>query len=265
MRRYQDKLCRSSKYSLIKCGDDMHEYMKCLGLEHLIESEDATFRLISFILQEGKPIAGYSNGPYINHALGYAEFIARTRINHESKEIEFAGLDVHCSGSCSWNLRVAIDISPDDWEPTRRRLVCKQAEDGNGLIVINVVNADVLPSFLEDDQLRLQLIAFPLLLEVYEDGDLYANAQPASDALGKKFMLGEGSLFPAGFMKNHQVGQNDNKDEAEKPSDDVMMIRGKIKGLYNGKVKINEEEYNSFIDCIIETIHGDLEVVFTID
>jgi hypothetical protein len=243
----------------------MYEYMKCLGLEQLIESEDATVGLISHILTNGKPIVGYSNGPYINHAYGYAEFIARTKINHENKEIEFAGLDVHCSGSCSWNLRIAIDITPDDWEPTRRRLVCKNAEDGNGLIVINVVNSDVLPSFLEDDPLRLQMIAFPLSLGLYENEDLYAEDQPTANALGKKFILGEGSLFPVGFMNNHSVAQKVNVDEGDKLCDDVMLIRGKIKRLSNGKVKIDDKEYNLFIDCIIETLHGDLEVVFTFD
>ncbi len=241
----------------------MYEQLRCLGIEHLIENEDATLGLISYILHNGKPIAGYSNGPYIFHSLGYAEFSARTIINHESKQIEFTGMDVHCSGPCSWEMRIAHDVTPSDWEPTRRRLICKDAKDGSGMIVINVVRADVLPSFVEDAPIRLQLVAFPLSIELFESETAYADAQPAFNSLGKKFLMGDGSLFPIGFMNRCSVKEPGSPVSEDTSSDDVMLIRGKIKALAPGKVIINDQEIQPFIDGIIETIHGDLEVVFT--
>ncbi len=64
-------------------------------------------------------------------------------------------------------------------------------------------------------------------------------------------------------MSNHQAGNE--PEEADPDTDDVMMIRGKIKWLGLGKILIRDEEFDGFIDCIIETMFGDLEVVITYD
>lgn len=243
----------------------MYEKLKCLGIEHLIETEEATLGLISHVLQKGKAKVGYSGEAYIFYSLGYAEFIARTKMNHESKEIEFAGMDVHCSGPCCWEIRVIDDITPEDWVPARRRLVCKDSKDGSGIFVINVMLADVLPSFVEDDLIQLQLVAFPLSLDLYENEEAYVGAQPDANVLGRKMVLGSGSLFPIGLMSNRAIKEDTTSDNENRYPDDIMIVRGTIKSLAPGKVVINDKEFTSFIDCIIETLHGGLEVVFTLD
>ena len=70
-----------------------------------------------------------------------------------------------------------MDITPKDSLPTERLFMFKNHADGSGMLPIHIINADVLPSFLEDDVVSMQMCAFPLDINYYADEDDYADHQ----------------------------------------------------------------------------------------
>lgn len=241
----------------------MANFMEHLGLDFLVETEDQVRGLWGYIAQEGKAITGYYGYPYLNQHFGDAQLILRTIRNDEEKRIEVVGMDTHSSGNCVWEVYLSdMNITRKDADIMERRCVVKRKSDGGGMAVVNIVNADVLPSFDEGTELKLQMIAFPAFIEYFKDEDEYADAQPESRN-GKKWLLSDGTMMPTGLMRNRDPESDE--FESNEDLDDLMLVRGTVKKLYHGVFELGDEKHNAYLRCIIGTEHGDLEIVHTID
>jgi hypothetical protein len=237
--------------------------IECLGLDFLTEDEETFGNFVGAVCAEGKGILGYYGYPYLNREYGWAQFIARTELNEEEKHLEFTGLDVHLSGVTVWDALLSdINFQPKDADSLSRRVIVKRASDGGGMAVVNLVNADVLPSFLENDRIKMQMVAFPEEIHFYADEDAYAADQPDAPN-GKKWLLADGSVLASGIFKNHAPDNPDN--DKDHYSDNYMLIRGTVKKIAPGVVKFGEEAFSPFVTTVIHTEHGDLEIAHTID
>ena len=240
----------------------MANFIGKLGLEFLVGNEDQIRNLCSFIAQEGNKIVGYYGSPYLNHHLGQAQLILRTIRRDEERQIEIVGLDTHSSGSCVWDVLLSgINIARKDSDIMERRCIVQRKADGGGMAVVNIVNADVLPSFDEGQEIKLQMIAFPSFIEYFKNEDAYIDAQ--MEKHGSNLHLADGALLPTGFMRNRDPESEG--FEADEDLDDLTLIRGTVKELYHGVVECGNERHNAYLRCIIGTEFGDLEIVHTIE
>ena len=241
----------------------MANFMEHLGVDFLVETDEKTAGLFKYIVQEGTAITGYYGLPYLNQHFGKVQLILRTERNDAEKRIEVVGFDTHASGSSVWEVCLSdMNIPKKDSDVLERRCVVSRASDGGGMAVVNIVNADVLPSFDDGEKIKLQMIAFPSFIEYFKDEADYISAQPESRN-GNKWLLADGSMMPVGLMRNRSPESN--AFESDEHLDDLMLIRGTVKKLYHGVFEIGGEKHNTYIRCIIETELGELEIVHTID
>ena len=239
----------------------MANFIENFGLGYL--SSDEIVKLLSIIVEEGKPIVGYSGNLYFNQHYGDAEFIVRTKVAREENELQITGFDTHSGGPCVWELKVINDsLAPHDSDVNECRCLFKRANDEQGMVVVNLMNASVLPSYLEDEIIKAQMIAFPVSMHYYVDAAAYEDAQK-EEADGSRWMISDGSIFPVQFLYIHRPEQDESKKDYS--LDDQVMIRGTVKHLYYGKLKFGEEETNGFIRCFIDTQYGMLELIHTKD
>ena len=245
----------------------MPAYFENLNMEYFIESEDAYTSLMQLVASEGKGIWGYYKLPYINKHFGNAQVILRTQMREQSAEInglqiQAVDMDTHTSGRRVWEVRVhEMNIDKKERGPLEKRVVVTRM-DGGGLAVVNIVNADVLPSYMGDDVIRMQMVAFPELIEYFKDEEDYTAHQP-NDKDGHKCLTGEGSIFPAGMLKNRNPLSPE--FESDERLDDLTIVRGIVKELYWGKIEFEGEEHDAFLKCIIDTDFGELEINHTIE
>ena len=237
-------------------------YIENFGLDFLLDDENGE-AFISTVLSEGKPIIGYYGRPYVNAEYGWPQFIVRTDVNEEANTFTISGIDTHLSGVTQWTVSLlGIDLNSEDEDKLSRRVIVKRLEDGRGITVLNLVNADVLPSFMENDVITAQVVGFPEWIRYYRDEDAYAEDQPdMSDE--KKFLLADGAMMPMGLLKNRNASNPDkNKDPH---SDNYMMIRGTVNSVKPGLCKFGDHTFCSFWDVVINTDFGPLEIVHTSD
>lgn len=241
----------------------MPNFIEHLGLEFLTETEEKVRDLWTFIAQNGKAITGYYGYPYLNYHFGDAQFILQTIRNDEEKRLEVVGMDTHAAGSCAWEVSLSgINVARNDATVVERRCVVHRASDGGGMAVVNIVNADVLPCFDEGEIVRLQMVAFPTLIEYFKDEAEYVAAQPETST-GHKWLLADGSMLASGLMRNHDPESDEFQTNDD--LDDLMLIRGTVKKLAHGVVECDGNKDNAFIYCLIGTENGDLEIIHTAD
>ena len=242
-------------------------YLENLNMEFFRESEDRYNSLIGLAASEGKGIYGYYGFPYLNKHLGSVQIVLRTGYREPSEEFEgkcfqVEGMDTHTSGRSVWEVRVhGMNIGRKDADLLEKRIAVTRM-DGGGIAVVNLVNADVLPSFMKDDVIRMQMVAFPDLIEYYKDEEDYAAHQPKSED-GQKWLIGEETVFPTGLMRNRNPQSKE--FETDENLDDLTIVRGVVKSLYWGKIEFEGETHNAYLKCIVDTDFGELEIVHTVD
>lgn len=156
----------------------MAEFMEQLGLGFLMETEEQVRSLWNYIAQNGKAIEGYYGSQYLNLEFGNAQLILRTIRNEQEKSMEIVGMDTHSAGRCVWEVCLSgMNLARKDADIMERRCAVQRTGDGGGLAVVDIVNADVLPSFAEGEVVKLQMIAVPEHIEYYRDAEQYADAQ----------------------------------------------------------------------------------------
>lgn len=237
----------------------MYEEMKCLGLESLIADEGSRYALMESIRKQGRAVRGYSGGPTYNLALGFPEFMASFKPGSR----RLTGIDAHCAGLTVWDVRLHKDITPFDWPSAKRRLVCELPGMVHPLVV-KALNADVLPSYVRGDSLRLQLVAFPLSIEVFKDWAAYAAAV-GEEGLKRGGIYQPGGLLPIGLLDSLAAKQGKPVPEGARDQEELMLLAGEIKALYHGRFRMGDEELSPYIEGVLATRHGDVQVAFTLE
>lgn len=230
------------------------------GLDDLFENERVMSMFLQHLASEGKSISGYYESPNIFSKNGDIDFYFKTS-KSDDKEMNLEGIDLHCSGRNVWEMiNLDIDITPNDAFKTERTFMFANKETESGMIPINIINADVLPSFLEGDIVKMQMCALPYEINYYADIDEYSDAQPEDDN-GEKWLVAEGSIIPLSFLINHDANQT--KEEKDYSTDDFVIFTAKVKGLYRGIFEFNGVKTHTFIRCVAETMHGDIDFIHT--
>ena len=237
-------------------------YLENFDLDFFREDDNTFMGLMTHVAKEGIGITGYYGLPYFNLHYGDVQMILRTDHREGGDGLEVRGLDTHAKGNAIWECRLnSIDINRKERDKLSRRVMVTKLDGSGGMAVVTLVNADVLPSFLEDDTIKMQMIGFPELIQYFENEDAYAAVQPTLRG-GQKFMLSEGSVFPSGFMRNRSPEDPD--FESDEHLDDITNIRGTVKECYYGRFTLDDESHDTFVFCDIDTEFGPLQLVHTI-
>lgn len=240
----------------------MANLLDSYGLDFLGKDEDTLMGAVRYTVQEGKAIKGYYDTPYFYLPIGSAEFWASSEKSEDGK-LSISGFHTHCGGKTIWEMICTdIDISPKDRPKTERILMMSRSTDNGGMLPVDIITADVLPSFLKDDRLTLQLVAPCLEVNYYATEEEYDKTVP-TDKRGKKWGVADGALMPLSFLANHLVG---NYEEGKKYDNDAYVtFKAKVTRLYVGTFEIGDQKENTFIRCFADTMYGELEFDHSFD
>ena len=187
------------------------------GMEEFYEDTECALGLGKYAAQNGKSFVGYYDIPYLYHNLGDMEVIVSLDRLDDGK-YDARRIDTHCRGNSIWDAVLhEINVNPKDASKMYRRVMIEGANGMQNLAIVELVHSDVLPSFLPGDLVRMQVVGFPKLIEIYANEDEYMEAQDEWE--GKKLGLAEGLIAVTGFLKNHNP---DNPECEQDPDSDLM-------------------------------------------
>ena len=238
----------------------MSNFSENFGLSFLFEDEEGPEPFIRYILNTGKTIPNYYGYPYIFKSVGKPEYFARIKPGYEGR-YELCGLDSHCCGNCVWDMvHSGIDLSPKDSLGLNRVALLRNLK-GDGMVPIELITADVYPSFLKGDRFKIQVIGLPFNVSYYPDEEAYSNALP-KDREGQTWGVANGALIPVNFLYNHAPGR---KGDVDPDSDKIVMFMATVKRINWGYVNITGEGMKTFIRVFVDTLFGELEFDHTLD
>lgn len=233
------------------------DYLKCLGMDSIMESDETLSNFLSYIAAEGKVIPTYcSDHIDFRKITGYPEFIITTIPDEKDQTLKFSDFYTHCSGPDRWTFQIVDTTINDPLEGKRQILASPTAHEG--LFVINIAQPDIVPSYFNGERIALQVVAFPYDIKYYRNEDEYENNETFDCEFGRLCNV-IGSVLPVAFLNNHQ--ESSGPDE----TDDIMTISGKVISVQKGMVEICGEQNFIFIDCHIDTFFGKLEIVHTLE
>lgn len=244
----------------------MLDYLKNFGLGEFLEDEELIQALAGYAGEHGTIMKSYvPDLAYLNYHFGDMQFILNLKMREEKNWL-VDRIDVHAAGRAIWECYASgANVQPKDIDPYAKRIMVHSSEDHAGMAILNVVNAHVLPSYAENEKLKLQVLAFPVEIDYYKDEDAYAQAQP-EDEDGKKWLLADGAIMPTGFLHQHMIRKDGSVPPEDDDADLYHMVRGTVKYLLWDKLEIaGQKDDQAFISCIIDTDFGLLELLHPID
>lgn len=234
----------------------MANMLENFGLDFFAEDDNSLMGFVGYITKEGKALTGYHGTPYLFKSMGDVEFWVKTEKNSEGN-LHVAGFDSHCGNRCVWELiHSGIDITPKDASKLEHVAMFNRADTHGGLLPIEVITADILPSLMKDDKVTMQVVALPLEINYYANEDEYAETQPSDDN-GKKWLMENGSMAALSFLYNHAPDRYEQGKDYE--SDRYVQFTATVKKIYHGAFEMNDEKHNTFIRCFADTQYGELE------
>ncbi|MCR4563857.1 MAG: hypothetical protein K5755_04405 [Clostridiales bacterium] len=245
----------------------MFYHFKNIDLDFLFEKQEGISGFVSNVLKNAKLINGYGS-VYFYSSIGEPEFEIISDIDDEKQELELASMEAHVCGDNVWEMSVATDITRKEAHPLKRNVVFRDAETGEGLVPIGLRFSDVIPSFLPDDVIKMQVVAFAETVELYKDEQAYFDACDR-DENGNIVEPGNGVIFPSGLVHNHTPSPDGDDDESDKSQTDLYVIlRSKIKSVTKGgmtnwwKIEGEEEQsFHTFYYVNVDTLYGELDLI----
>lgn len=209
--------------------------MECYGLQHMIDDEEQIRALLFLTAQTGKKIPAYS-GLYCNKYYKSLQIVVGEIINHETKSLEIQSGHTHNAGNSFWKCRVIQEINPEEYGDLDMRLLVEPISGHRSMTVIDVINADILPSYAPGEIIDLQVIAKARSATFYPDEAAFDEAEGQKTSIpmskdGKReeryLSLAAGFPMPSGYMHNHTVKNEDDRQGIPNTDDDKWVyLRG---------------------------------------
>lgn len=241
----------------------MANMLENYGLDFFAEDEDSLIDFVSYNIKEGKAVPGYYEGSYFYNPMGSVEFWVKTE-KAQNGNLQVVSFDSHGGNRCIWDMiHSGIDITPKDASKLEKVIMFNRSdEDQGGLIPIELITADVLPSMMEGDKISMQVLALPLDIKYYASEDDYVEAQPEGKD-GHKWLIGNGSLVALSFLYNHSLERYEQGKEYE--TDKYVQFTATVKKIYHGVFEMGGERHNTYIRCYADTEYGELEFDHTLE
>lgn len=243
----------------------MAYFAENLGLDFVSKDNEDRKKLQLLILHKGKWIKGYIDGICANYHMGDAQFVLSAIYDKEKDAYRVQNVDTHIAGICEWNVLLSdINLNDEEENSLKRRCIVRDSETGEKFTVCEILNADVLPSYLEDEPVALQMAAFPLEFEYItsEEEFLKTGIERTEDL---NFSAKMGKIVPDGLLKNF-LSDDEEKRYKLGPQNSPVTLAGKVKSVQKGFIRFGEddEEYIGFAGVIIDTDFGELQIVHSI-
>lgn len=243
----------------------MFNHFVNIDLGFLLEKDASFSGFVGKVLDSAKVINGYG-GFYLYSSIGEPEFEIIADMDDEKQEMNLVSMEAHVCGDNVWEMAVATDITDEKAHCLTRSIVFRNAETGEGLVPVGLRFSDVLPSFLPDDVIKMQIVAFAESVELYEnENDFFSVCE--KDENGNVIEPGKGVIFPSGLVHNH-TALPEGEENDPGITDLFCVLRSKIKkiekgGMFNWWKTENEPEqsFHTINIVTVDTLYGDLDLI----
>ena len=250
--------------------------MNCFDDQSLVRDGKAVRSLQETVLRTGKQVPGYS-GMYFNKFYTNLQVVAAGTPGADGGRPEILSSHIHCQSVTVWTCRVVKEITPEGSSGMDMRLLVEPvSSEGNYLTVLDVVNADVLPSYAPGEIIQVQVIAKALAVRTYYNETDYCLSEgqkvdiPFSVDGGRKqnvWVPRSGDPVPAGYNSSYVFrfrkmlwGQYDAEDDA------LVAVRGEILRRVYFRLDLTpdggEDETVRIHTAVIGTGFGELTILF---
>ena len=223
------------------------------GIEKLDEAKKRA--VMSFIGMRGKVYRGYGNDGFIRKTVNCLDYYMHVKIYDDNSSIVYMEPYFHNSSMDVIKMNVDNPVIDVDHADRNHKTVSGFTEKGSCYVVMNLINADTLPSFVTGTSIEAQVIAYP-----YGKINVYANENEYCESVTKSggIFYHDGSVLPVGYIDRYISPLKDKSDGV-----DAVFLRGRISAIKKRKSELFFER--EYYQASIWTDMGELSIICTDD
>ena len=160
-----------------------------------------------------------------------------------------------------WDARIVMQPKAPGSDYRKNFVILQRKDDRKGIAVLKLVQAGLYPSYMEDEEIRIRVTAFPGRMEYFgTEEELFESLR---DEDGEPIdTIADGLVVPTVFFRTHDI---ENKEEEDFSDDNVHLVRGVVTDILPGRIPTLYGNETHFLRCYIRTEFGEMEILHTED
>ena len=187
-------------------------------------------------------------------------YVTEYDVDHEHGSMEHhSTIPLGNSDRSVWYALIAMQPKVSGFDYRKHFVILRRKDNGNGIAVLKLVQAGLYPSYMEDEEIRIRVTAFPCNMEYFASEEELMES--FRDEKGDPILTPvDGLVLPAVFFMNHD---EEHGHEQNFNDENVNLIRGVVTDILPGRIPTIYGNEAHFIRCYINTEFGELEILHT--
>lgn len=240
--------------------------MECFGLQHMVRTREDAAALLRRAVEDGKRVPAWS-GAYYNLHYDCLQIIANCEEDPETGRPEILSGHTHCAGTALWQCRVLQELAPPPGSSGMDRRLLVAPAEGGSMTVVDIMNAEILPSYAPGEIIEMQVIMKTEEAGFYRgmEGDHNAKAlEEANLPVLEGRRMWDGCPMPVGYLRGMRENRN-SPSGADTGGESRVWLRATIegKGWFTSDLpgKYGQTMERQLPDCKVMTDYGKLYVM----
>jgi len=209
--------------------------------------------IMSYIGMQGKGYQGYGPSVFFRKTVNCLDYYMHAKKDPENKSLKYVYPYFHASSLDIFKMIIDDANLNEDKRDKTFKQISVYKEGGDQFAVVNLINADNLPCFVEGTHIDAQVIAYPYgQFRRYDNEESYKKSKIRHNE--RSYHMG--AIIPIGYIDKYIAPL------AEKPEDvDAMYITGTVSRVRRCKSKFYGEEEYTMIK--VRTDWSSIDVIYT--
>ena len=232
-------------------------FIQNFSLSHLVKDGQLDSDILMDLYKSSSWRHAHGAMYMVNEGANKLQFIFRAI--KDGEDIRILGTDTHYKGNCVWNAVPFFNTTDKDADVLSATVAITNS-DQSAVCITHLMNAAVLPELEQGASLEMQVVGFPLLIESYENREMFEKAYTNEDENSPwPLLVSDQKILPLNFMLAHDPDIPEEKRNQQENTDVILIASTVLKV----ERKEGMKEGTSFNVATVSCEFGHLELIYS--
>jgi hypothetical protein len=196
-------------------------FIQNFSLSHLVKDGQLDSDILMDLYKNSSWRHAHGAMYMVNQGENNLQFIFRAI--KDGEDIRILGSDTHYKGKCVWKAVPFFNTTHKDAD-VLSATVALTNNDQSAVCVTHLMNAAVLPELEQGEALEMQVVGFPLLIESYENREMFEKTYTSEDEDSPwPLLVTDQKILPLNFMLAHDPDISEEKRNKQENTDVILL------------------------------------------
>ncbi len=196
-------------------------FIQNFSLSHLVKDGQLDSEILMDLYKNSQWRHAHGAMYMVNEGDNNLQFIFRAI--KDGEDIRILGTDTHYKGKAMWNAVPFFNATHEEADVLSATVALTNSEQ-SAVCIAHLMNAAVLPELEQGAAIQMQVVGFPLLIESYENREMFEKAYTDEDKESPwPLLVSDEKILPLNFMLAHDPDIPEEKRKTQENIDVILL------------------------------------------